>query len=228
MSVSLPEEAYKGEIGRKGPLMDDVARNIDIFQRLLRQRMHDFEKSRHIDQEITASFAGQYAVLVLDSSSFTSNVIRFGIIHSYSLVIAMRDLLTPSMVKHGALHFWYEADNIFAVFNDPISAVRCAEGMQEVAYKSKTDPEMTPCLGICIGIGYGQLLNLGERHLYGLEMNFASKLGEDVAGPGEILLTESAATVIREEYPQWKYELRGIDISGFQLSYYRVWPALSP
>lgn len=42
------------------------------------------------------------------------------------------------------------------------------------------------------GIGYGEVLNL-EHDLFGLEVNLASKLGEDLAEPGDVLLTPAAA-----------------------------------
>lgn len=43
-----------------------------------------------------------------------------------------------------------------------------------------------------IAIGYGRILNIDEDDLYGDEVNLASKLGEDIAGRGAILLTEAA------------------------------------
>ena len=33
---------------------------------------------------------------------------------------------------------------------------------------------------------------VGDHDFYGSELNLAAKLGEDLAGPGEILLTEAA------------------------------------
>ena len=45
------------------------------------------------------------------------------------------------------------------------------------------------------GIGYGEVLDL-EKDVFGLEVNLASKLGEDLAKPGEALLTPSAAAAL--------------------------------
>ena len=42
------------------------------------------------------------------------------------------------------------------------------------------------------GIGYGDVIEL-EGDVFGLEVNMASKLGEDLAKPGEALLTPAAA-----------------------------------
>ena len=41
----------------------------------------------------------------------------------------------------------------------------------------------------------GEVLDLG-RDVFGLEVNLASKLGEDVARPGEVLFTEAAVAAL--------------------------------
>ena len=43
-----------------------------------------------------------------------------------------------------------------------------------------------------IGIGYGSILVIDEEDIFGSEVNIACKLGEDLAGKSEILLTQSA------------------------------------
>jgi hypothetical protein len=48
------------------------------------------------------------------------------------------------------------------------------------------------------GIGFGEVLEL-EHDLLGLEVNLASKLGEDRARPGEILLTPGAVAALVPE-----------------------------
>jgi hypothetical protein len=50
-------------------------------------------------------------------------------------------------------------------------------------------------LAFSFGIGFGEVLDLGHD-LLGLEVNLASKLGEDTARPGEILLTPDAARTL--------------------------------
>jgi class 3 adenylate cyclase len=45
------------------------------------------------------------------------------------------------------------------------------------------------------GIGWGDVIDL-EADVFGLEVNLASKLGEDLARPGEVLLTAAAAQAL--------------------------------
>jgi class 3 adenylate cyclase len=47
---------------------------------------------------------------------------------------------------------------------------------------------------LCLGIGYGDMLRIAEDDVFGAEVNAASKLGEDTAKAGEILVTGQCAT----------------------------------
>jgi len=44
---------------------------------------------------------------------------------------------------------------------------------------------------LCVGMGYGDMLLVGDEDVFGAEVNAASKLGEDTAKAGEILVTEN-------------------------------------
>ncbi len=44
---------------------------------------------------------------------------------------------------------------------------------------------------LCVGLGYGQVLRIGDADVFGREVNAASKLGEDIAKAGEILVTNA-------------------------------------
>jgi class 3 adenylate cyclase len=45
---------------------------------------------------------------------------------------------------------------------------------------------------LCIGLGFGRVLRIGDEDVWGKEVNSASRLGEDTARPGEVLLTAAA------------------------------------
>jgi len=56
-------------------------------------------------------------------------------------------------------------------------------------YNAKKSPEEKVLL--CVGLGYGKILRIGDEDVFGAEVNAASKLGEDTAKAEEILVTES-------------------------------------
>ncbi|HEX7887661.1 MAG TPA: hypothetical protein VF474_16930, partial [Phenylobacterium sp.] len=70
------------------------------------------------------------------------------------------------------------ADNLMCIFPDVASAQRAAR-------------RIVAAIPSGAGIGYGRILDLGSD-LQGADVIAACKLGEDVAGPGEVLLTPAA------------------------------------
>jgi class 3 adenylate cyclase len=72
---------------------------------------------------------------------------------------------------------------------------------------------------LCIGIGCGDVLMLEKEDMYGSEFNLASKLGEDLAERGEILLTSAAFEKLEGDKQDW--EKMELSISGLELVAYK-------
>ena len=49
---------------------------------------------------------------------------------------------------------------------------------------------------LCLGIGFGRILRIGDTDVFGTEVNVASKLGEDIAKRDEILVTHAVRDVV--------------------------------
>lgn len=52
-----------------------------------------------------------------------------------------------------------------------------------------------------MGIGCGRILRVGDHDVWGREVNAASRLGEDTARSGEILLTSAARAALGRQFP---------------------------
>jgi adenylate cyclase len=167
----------------------------DAFESLLRQRNEHPERLEEIDRTITARFSARRAVLVLDMSGFSRLTHRYGVIHFLAMIQRMRDLVLPLLVteRFGGRVVKCEADNVFAVFSEVDPAVDAAFAIQDVLAGVNAVLPADWDVHVAIGIGYGDLLLVGDDDLYGHQMNLASKLGEDLGEPGEILLTPEAA-----------------------------------
>ena len=77
------------------------------------------------------------------------------------------------------------------IFRNAVKAVQCAVSMQKVLKEyniSKIDEEKVL---LCVGIGIGKVLKIGDSDVFGAEVNAASKLGEDIAKAWDILITEN-------------------------------------
>ena len=190
------------------------------FEALLRQRGTSAAGSPEVEQQIFDRYIDHCAVMILDSSGFTQLTKAHGIIHFLSLVVSMRDLVEPLCDKHDAIAHWAEADNVYAIFKTARDALRCAIEIQTVVPAENATRVEADRLAVCIGLGAGRLLRIGGENVYGDEMNLASKLGEDIAAPDEILITPSVLVEVGDEAPDVeRLEQR---IGGVDLVYYRV------
>jgi adenylate cyclase len=189
------------------------------LENLLQQRNERPEKMAEIDAQINAAFRQTHAILVMDMSGFSRTTVRYGIIHFLAMIHRMHLIVKPVIAEHGGTIVKEEADNIFAVFPDVTLAVEAAiDSLKHTAAVNTTlPPEMD--IYLCIGIGYGEVLMLEGEDMYGSELNLASKLGEDLAERGEILLTSAAF----EKFDGKKEDLEKVEfsISGLELVAYK-------
>jgi class 3 adenylate cyclase len=74
---------------------------------------------------------------------------------------------------------------------------------------------------LAIGIAHGRILDLGGADIFGDAVNIASKLGEDTANEGDILVTADAAAQV-DPPPGFRFEARRTRISALELDYYAL------
>ena len=171
----------------------------ELLERLLAERNEHPEHLTEIDRQIWAAFGETRAVWVLDMCGFSRLTMRHGITHFLAMIQRLHGLVRPIVVSEGGAVVKTEADNVFAVFDDVAPAVAAARRVQsELAVANIFLPEDWD-LHASIGIGYGEVLMVGDHDFYGNELNIASKLGEDVAGPGEVYLTDAAHVRLRSD-----------------------------
>lgn len=190
------------------------------LQRLLQERNEHPEKTLEIDRQIYAIFEHDCAILVLDLSGFSRLTIRHGITHFLAMVHRMTMIATPIVQQQGGRVVKQEADNLFAVFSDVPPAVATAIAILQAFKAVNSGLPEDQDLHAGVGIGYGKTLVIGDEDLYGSEMNLASKLGEDLARSGEILVTEAAFAKVDAASRDW--ECLRFSISGLELLAYKV------
>ena len=83
--------------------------------------------------------------------------------------------------------------------------------MVELVEQNKTKSEEEQIL-FCVGIGYGDILNIGYADVFGAEVNAASKLGEDTANAWEILVTENVKNEIESKAKDLAFSFKKIDV----------------
>lgn len=145
-----------------------------------------------LDRRIWDLFGETWAVMFTDLSGFSRQVEKFGILHFLQIIHEHKRLLSPILRRHDGILIKMEADSFIVIFRRTQAAVACALEMQSAlqAFNQQRPPETAILL--CVGIGYGEMLRIGDLDVFGREVNAASKLGEDTAGAGEVLLTQAA------------------------------------
>lgn len=190
------------------------------FNRLLQARNDDPEAVLEIDRQIQERFEQICAILVMDLSGFSHLTVKYGILHFLGMIQRMNVLAAPIVLQHDGRIIKQEADNLYALFPDVLQAIAAASNLFQNFAAVNTGLADEQDLYASIGIGYGSLLVVGEEDVYGSEMNFACKLGEDLARRSEILLTEAAFDRVKHLPGDWE-KLRQ-SISGVEFIAYKV------
>ena len=174
------------------------------------------------EAEIWTDYGQEVAVFVLDSVGFSRTTESDGIVHFLSKMMQMRELVIPIYEEFKPIHHRLAGDNIFAAFDSADAAINAAiEVQQKLAASGLMLVDDEP-FQACIGIGYGQLLfSQTLEGYFGDEMNLASKLGEDIATGGEILITKRAWNHARDQKER-RVSKRQLQIAGVSIDYYAL------
>ena len=160
--------------------------------RLIEERTRPDADTAAIDRRIFDLFGERWAIMFTDLSGFSRRVEEFGIMHFLQIIYEQRKLLLPIVEAHDGLLIKSEADSFLLLFRRPERALACAIAMQHACQQISRRRRPEEQILLCIGIGYGDVLRIGDSDVWGREVNAASKLGEDTAKAHEILITDDA------------------------------------
>jgi adenylate cyclase len=178
------------------------------------------ERIEDITHKIEEDFGQDRTILILDMSGFT-RATREGSVISFLLSInQMQRLALPVIEEHGGICVRAEHDNLTCLFDRVNDALVASNEITERLESANVILPSDRELYVAIGIGFGTILNVQNEAIYGNEVNLASKLGEDIAGLGEVLLTPSAFAHLDEG--DFDFEDRSVSISGLQLDYHAL------
>ncbi|HEY3498434.1 MAG TPA: adenylate/guanylate cyclase domain-containing protein, partial [Polyangiaceae bacterium] len=166
--------------------------------RLIEERTKAGADVEAIDRRIWDLFGEEWAVMFTDLVGFSRQVERFGILHFLQVIHEHLKLVLPILDTHDGLLLKQEGDSLLVLFRRPERAVACALQMQRACtlYNERRTPEEQ--IGLCVGIGFGRVLRIGDVDVWGKEVNSASKLGEDRAQAREVLVTEAVKAAVGE------------------------------
>ena len=169
----------------------------DRLEKLIAERLQPAADKATIDRRIWRLFGERWAVLYTDLSGFSRNVAEFGIIHFLQTIYESHRLLVPLIEKSNGILLKTEGDSLIVMFRHVNDAIRCALAMQRCTQEYNQNRSDAEKVLLCVGIGYGEVLRVGDTDIYGAEVNAACKLGEDIARAHEILITGAGAREAR-------------------------------
>lgn len=185
---------------------------------LIDERLRPGADVARIDARIWELFGQTWAVVFTDLTGFSRMVAEFGIIHFLQEVHEQRSLFGPLIATHGGILLKEEADSMLLLFERPAQAVECLIEMNRRTDEVNRDRAPENKVLLCAGIGYGRVLRVGDRDVFGQEVNASSKLGEDVAKAGEILITEAARAELGD-LPDLRFEPLTVRVPGSAKSF---------
>lgn len=176
---------------------------------------------KKIEDALWENFGQEQAVFVLDMSGFSLLTRKYGIIHYLSMVRRMQLTTEPIVKAFEGYMIKYDADNCFAIFPTPLQAVNAAIAMQHAFNATNLLTTDDLDIRIACGIDYGRILVVGNEDCFGDAVNRASKLGEDIAEAGDILVTREAMQMIPAEAGIKSHEI-DISVSGINIPAYVI------
>jgi len=167
-----------------------VSASEDRLEKLMQERLAPGADKKMIDERIWDLFGEDWCVMFTDLSGFSRNVAKFGIIHFLQTIFESERLLIPVIEDYDGILLKVEGDSFLVIFRNVSKGMHGAIAMQRTLEKynaTKSDEEKVL---LCVGLGFGKVLRIGDADVFGAEVNAASKLGEDIAKAHEILVTD--------------------------------------
>jgi len=163
----------------------------DRLEKLIQERLKPEADKSKIDSRIWDLFGEEWAVMFTDLSGFSRGVAEFGIIHFLQIIYESERLFIPLIEENDGILLKMEGDSMMVIFRNVTKAIECSISMQRTLVDYNKDKADTEKILLCIGLGFGKMLRIGDRDVYGAEVNASSKLGEDIAKAWQILVTDS-------------------------------------
>ncbi len=193
-----------------------------VFERLVGEIVRHPDRREELEKELFRLFSRRAAILVLDMCGFSRTTRALGVVAFLVMIHEMQEICRPIAERHDGFLVKVEADNLVFLFDEVSGAIGTAREINAACAEANRQRPADRALHASMGIGFGDTLYIGEEDVHGDEMNLACKLGEDIAGPGEILMTEAAFAGM--PVGAVRANTASVSISGLRLSYFQLDP----
>jgi adenylate cyclase len=196
-----------------------------LRQFLRRRTKTDPQRRPELDCKSFPSLFRKRAIVFTDTADFTLRTARDGILHFLMVFDTVSAAARKIVRSTGGEMVKVEGDSFLIRYDHVDDAVRGVLALDDAIQAYNRQRPENEQVHFSYGIGYGDVLDIDDD-MFGLEVNLASKIGEDLAEPGEALLTPSAAAALdpallkrvvpyrivtfgKQAFPVHRFKLRG-------------------
>lgn len=163
-----------------------------LLGRLIEERLTPGADVEEIDERIRAFFEEEWCIVFTDLAGFSRLSAERGIVPFLCLVHEFKRIARPVLESRGGFILKTIADSLLVVFRRAPDALEAVIELQQALAAYRTDKPAHDHIEMSAGIGFGKVLKIGDDDVFGVEVNYAARLGEDDAKPWEILVTDAA------------------------------------
>ncbi len=197
--------------------------DVKKFQDLLLRYSQEVDEGPRLEVEkkLWEEYGSEETILIVDMSGFTRLSDSHGVVHYLSMVRRMQLTSEPIVKSYGGRIVKFEADNAFAAFDSPANAIRATIALNLALDSANllTPDELD--IYISAGIDQGKCLFPHANDYFGTPVNRASKLGEDIGNPGQILVTGNAMALVPDNLGI-KADPLVVSFGGFEETAYSI------
>ena len=179
------------------------------------------EDQEKLRLDIWDRFGTVGCTFISDMANFSVTSRARGVCHFLKLIHRTRVLVAPIIEEHDGKLLKCDADNCYAYFTDPGDALKSSFAINEALFRQNQNKELAEHIYLSVGIDWGRVLLIGDEDFYGDPVNTASKLGEDLAGKAETLITDRALEQTDYE-PHVNSERMVARVSDIEISYTKL------
>ncbi len=197
-SLTLPMRAVKGTMYVQKRIIQKASEY--RLSRLIEKRVQNPSIRDEIDKRIWDLFGETWSIVFTDMVGFSRSVAKFGIVQFLEMIYHSHQLFLPVIDEFDGILIKEHADSLMILYRKPKNAV---ESLREMNRKTKVYNENNDDLEkihLCAGVGFGRILKIDSTDVFGAEVNAASKLGEDTAKAGQILVTSAVYDSLHDQY----------------------------
>lgn len=175
-----------------------ISASEDRLSKLIQERLQPDADKVKIDKRIWDLFGEEWCIMFTDLSGFSRGVEKFGIIHFLQIIYESERMFIPIIEDNDGILLKMEGDSFLVIFRNVNKALKCSIDMQKICKIYNQDKPEEEKILLSVGLGYGKVLRIGDIDVYGAEVNAASKLGEDLGKPWDILITQGVRDNIKD------------------------------